>query len=111
MNLVRARARRGATGTENRAEPADLPTSMGRAQARDAIYMERNWELAHEAKRWWDLVRRDSMEPGFWFRELNHDPRSTEWLPDLERRTYLKRFPIPRREIDENAALVQNPGY
>jgi hypothetical protein len=31
--------------------------------------------------------------------------------PDLEQRTYLKRFPIPSREMDQLPALVQNPAY
>jgi hypothetical protein len=112
VNMVRARARLGASGTESRAEPADLSTGMGKLAARDAIYMERNWELAHEAKRWWDLVRRDSEEPGFWFNSISqHDPAAMKGRPDLEQRTYLKRFPIPSREMDQMPALVQNPGY
>jgi hypothetical protein len=74
--------------------------------------MERNWELAHEAKRWWDLVRRDSMEPGFWFTSISeHDPAALKGRPDLEASTFLKRFPIPSREMDQIPALVQNPGY
>jgi hypothetical protein len=112
VNLVRARARLGSTGTETRAQPADLSAGMSKQAARDAIYMERNWELAHEAKRWWDLVRRDSMEPGFWFTSISeHDPAALKGRPDLEASTFLKRFPIPSREMDQIPALVQNPGY
>jgi hypothetical protein len=112
INMVRARARLGASGTEDRAEPADLPTGMSKLAARDAVYMERNWELAHEAKRWWDLVRRDSQEPGFWFNSISqHDPSAMKGRPDLEQRTYLKRFPVPSREMDQMPELVQNPGY
>ncbi|HET8654280.1 MAG TPA: RagB/SusD family nutrient uptake outer membrane protein [Longimicrobiaceae bacterium] len=112
VNLVRARARLGATGTENRAEPADLPMGMSKLAARDAIYMERNWELSHEGKRWWDLVRRDSEEPGYWFNSISqHDKDAMKGRPDLAQRTYLKRWPIPNREIDQIPVLEQNPGY
>jgi hypothetical protein len=112
INRVRARARLGASGTENRAEPADLPTTLSQQAVRDAVYMERNWELAHEDKRWWDLIRRDSEEPGFWFNSISqHDPAAMKGRPDLESRTYLMRFPIPAREMDQIPALVQNPGY
>ncbi|GAC1516249.1 MAG: RagB/SusD family nutrient uptake outer membrane protein [Gemmatimonadaceae bacterium] len=110
VNLVRARARAGSTGTEARPEPADLAV-MGLSQMRDAIFMERNWELAHEVKRWWDVVRRDTEDPGYWYSQTIHSPRHTEKWPDLAQRTYLKRFPVPQREIDNNPALKQNPGY
>ena len=112
VNMVRARARLGATGSDNRVEPADLPASMGKLAAREAIYMERNFELAHENKRWVDMVRRDSLEPGYWINSFTqNEPDAFALLPDLAQRSYLKRFPVPDREIDVNPALVQNPGY
>lgn len=113
VNMVRARARLGATGTQSRTEPADLPLGLSKEQARDAIYMERNWELAHEGgKRWWDQVRRDSMEPGYWGTTMSeHDPMAVTRLPDLAQRTYLKRFPIPATEVNLAPQIVQNPGY
>ena len=111
VNVVRARARRG-TGDERRAQPADLPRTLGRLEAREAIYMEREWELAHEGKRWLDLLRRDSMEPGYWIASLRaHDPETFRLVPDLAARPYKKRWPIPQREIDNDPALKQNPGY
>jgi starch-binding outer membrane protein, SusD/RagB family len=111
VNMVRARARQG-TGNQTRVQPADLPTNMSRLQAREAIYMERNWELAHELKRWFDLVRRDSMEPGYWVNSLrSNDPNSIRLHPNIEQRQHVKRWPIPQREIDNDPAVIQNPGY
>ena len=110
VNMVRARARRGTTGSETRVQPADLPTSLSKEAARDAIYMERAWELAFEhGDRWFDLVRRDSMEPGYWSGQLTaHDPSvgSREPLQDFR-----KRFPIPSTERDLMPSIEQNPGY
>lgn len=113
LNVIRARARRGTTGNENRAQPADLSAGLAKLQLREAVYMERNWELAHEAgKRWFDLVRRDVMEPGYWLNSLvQHDPNATSVFPNLGDHQYKKRFPIAQREIDLAPEMVQNPGY
>jgi hypothetical protein len=108
LNLIRARARRG-TGSESRANPADYTGPASRLAVREAIYMERAWELAFEAKRWFDLVRRDSMEPGYWINSLRqHDPNA-ERLRPLS--AHKKRFPIPTAQIVANPSLTQNPGY
>lgn len=112
VNRVRARARRGTTGAETRVQPADISAAgQTRLSMREAIYNERNWELAHENKRFFDLVRRDAMEPGYWFAMVSRDPSSTQLLPDLQNRAHVKRFPFSNREIDINPNLVQNPGY
>jgi starch-binding outer membrane protein, SusD/RagB family len=109
--MIRARARRG-TGSENRTEPHDYGTAgepMTQAAIRDAIYMERAWELAFEGKRWFDLVRRDSREPGFWQNSLQaHDPNASRSGPIA---MHKKRFPIPQGQINANPNLTQNPGY
>ena len=125
LNEVRRRARRG-TGAENRPEPHDYGTAgeaMDQEAVREAIYMERAWELAFEAKRWFDLVRRDSREPGYWANSLvTHDSISARQdsvdTRDGDRRVtlgsalaYKKRFPIPQGQIDANPALCQNAGY
>ena len=111
VNQVRARARRGTTGAETRVEPADLSTSLGKVAAREAIYMERAWELAFEkGDRWFDLVRRDSMEPGYWSAQLlAHDPLTAGAREPL--RDFRKRFPIASTERDLMPSLEQNPGY
>ena len=116
LNLIRARARKG-KGAENRTEPHDYGTAgepLDQLSVRDAVYMERAWEFAFEVKRWFDLVRRDSRESGFWRNSLEgHDPDSYapvggtgQPLPDFK-----KRFPIPQTQINANPALTQNPGY
>ena len=103
VNLVRARARQG-TGSQSLAQPAAL-TSI----SRDAIYMERNWELAHEGKRWWDLLRRDALEPGYWADQITtHDPE-TKARGDLS--AFRQRWPLPQNDLQLNPALTQNPGY
>jgi hypothetical protein len=72
--------------------------------------MERAWELAFEGKRWFDLVRRDSREPGFWLMSLDrHDPNSKSVHPVIS--PHKKRFPIPQAQINANPSLTQNPGY
>lgn len=108
LNMIRARARNG-TGSENRAQPGDYAGPLDPASVRDTIYMERAWEFAFEAKRWFDLVRRDSRQPGYWATSLQtHDPNSTSQGPLA---TYKKRFPIPQGQISSNPALCQNAGY
>lgn len=103
VNMVRARARQG-TGSENRSSPADLSVVT-----RDDIYNERGWELAHEGKRWFDQIRRDGLEPGYWSRTLReHDPETDE-RGDVS--DFRKRLPVPRGEIERNPALEQNEGY
>jgi starch-binding outer membrane protein, SusD/RagB family len=101
VNQVRARARNGA-GSESRAQPADLPTSLGQADAREAIFQERMWELAFEGKRWFDLVRRGW---DYFRAALSKDPTAT----DVQQTDML--WPIPQGQIDINPALTQNPGY
>ena len=119
LNMIRARVRNG-TGAQSRTEPAAYPNSGDTLGLRDAIFMERAWEFAFEAKRWFDLVRRDSEELGYWANSLVvHDSISAALGDDqgvtrVSRATaqpYKKWFPIPQGQIDANPALCQNPGY
>jgi hypothetical protein len=109
VNLIRARARKG-TGAETRAVPANLPAGMSKAAVRTAIFKEREYELIFETKRWWDLVRRDTEDPGFLVSELTaHDPIATQIGPI---QLYRKLWPIPQKEIiSTGGSLTQNPGY
>jgi hypothetical protein len=100
VNQVRARARNGA-GTEDRTQPADLP-AMSQADLRAAIFQERGWELAHEGKRWFDVVRRG---PDFFLQQMTADPTAT----DVQVTDML--WPIPQGEIELNPNLSQNSGY
>ena len=103
INQIRARARQG-TGGQARAEPRALT-----AVTRDTIFMERNWELGHEGKRWYDLVRRDTEDPGYFAAQISaHDP---EVVTRGDLSAFRKRFPIPANEIQLDPALTQNPGY
>jgi hypothetical protein len=112
LNLIRARARKG-TGSESRTEPHDYGAAgepMDKVSVREAIFMERAWEFAFEAKRWFDLVRRDSEEPGYWQSSLlAHDNPNNKLVAKLV--ADRKRFPIPQSQINANPALCQNPGY
>jgi tetratricopeptide (TPR) repeat protein len=103
LNKIRARARNGASGGEARAEPADYTGPMSTDAVREAIFQERRWELAHELKRWFDLVRRGE---DYFMSEIEaHDPQSEGLEPtDM-------RWPIPQTEIDAAGDLGQNPGY
>jgi starch-binding outer membrane protein, SusD/RagB family len=112
VNQVRARARRGATGTDNRAEPKNLTDQLSGHALIDEILLERSRELAHEGgKRWIDIVRHDSEHQGYWTEALRHDPQSMSIAPNTPEQLFKKRLPVPQREIDLNDALTQNPGY
>ena len=112
-HVLRARARNGA-GTENRVVPrnltlADVPTGVA---LRDAIYNERTRELIWEMKRWFDLVRRDTQDPGYFANELRaHDPEARR-RNDPATQRFRKLLPLPQREIDLlQGVLCQNKGY
>ncbi len=100
VNQIRARARQG-TGSESRAEPADLTTLT-----KDIIYQERSWELSYELDRWFDLVQRG--ESYFVNQLTTNDPLSTN-LGNVD--AIHMRLPIPSAEITKNPELTQNPGY
>ncbi len=111
INMLRARARKG-SGATAFAEPHDYGTkgeAMDQLSVRDAIYQERNWEMAHEGKRWFDQIRRNSLEPGYFKASIAaHDPE-TATRGDLK--DFRMRFPIPGPELSLNPNLTQNPGY
>ena len=109
LNKIRERARKG-TGAESRAEPANYLGPTDQLSLRNAIFMERAWELAFEGKRWFDIVRRDTREPGYWLTSLEqHDPNAKSVNPVIS--PHKKRFPIPQTQINANPSLTQNPGY
>ncbi len=63
------------------------------------VIEERNWELAFEFDRWFDLVRK---------RILEEESRE-EIRQNFSEADYL--FPIPINDIRLNPSLTQNPGY
>jgi starch-binding outer membrane protein, SusD/RagB family len=88
VNRVRARAF---------ANGSPLSTSMTQAQARTAIYNERLFELALEAKRRQDMIR-----AGTFTNARSHK---------LQREPFKVLFPVPATQIQSNPLLTQNPGY
>lgn len=110
MYLIRAeaRAQQGKlTGTTGAI--ADLNVLRTRAKATAitagvqadvllAVERERVYELAFEGQRWYDLVRTGRAQAVMSAFSPNWNSRYELW-------------PIPQREIQQNTALQQNPGY
>ena len=82
-----------------RAGLADL-AGLTQAQFRDAVLLERRFELAFEGHRWYDLVRT---------KRLISAMQAQNPTIKVEERHYL--LPIPQTERDVNLSLDQNPGY
>jgi hypothetical protein len=91
INLVRARAN----------VPA-LPTGLGVADFRDAVFVERRKEFIQEGQRWFDLVRRG----GAFYLAAQHKiaAHAAATLADTL-------YPIPITEIQLDPLLTQNPGW
>lgn len=88
INQLRARAKAPEVG------------NVSQSQMLTILEEERRYELAFEGHRWYDLRRTGRIEqvmPGF----------NSNWRPAFEL------WPIPQRELQNNASLVdaQNPGY
>ena len=91
VNIVRARVF---------SPPKPLATSLTQAQARDAIFSERLFELTAESKRRQDLIRAGKYNIPWAFK----DQQSLTQL-------YRVLMPIPLTQLGTNPLLVQNPGY
>ncbi len=88
VNQVRARAFN---------PPKPLATSLTQAQARTAIFDERQFELIDEGKRRPDQIRQGTWLPAGWNKPADQP--------------FSVLLPIPQSQIDANPLLVQNPGY
>ena len=88
VNEVRARAF---------SPPKPLATTLTQAQARQAIFDERQFELIDEGKRRPDQIRQGSFLAAGWNK--------------LASPAFSVLLPIPQSQIDANPLLVQNPGY
>ena len=106
VNEVRARARGGKNGTENRTEPADISPELTQAAAWDVIWQERVYELSFEFKRWHDLVRRDSMQTVM----SRFTPIRTGVPNGSNVQDYHILLPLPQVELDKTG-MQQNRGY
>jgi hypothetical protein len=74
-------------------------SGLTQAQARDAIALERRFELAFEGHRWFDLVRTG---------------KALQALAPIGMKDYMTVFPVPLTQLQvmNNAAVfAQNPGY
>jgi hypothetical protein len=81
-----------------RASLADLPAGLDQPAFREAVYQERNWELAFEGQRWFDLQRTGRFT----------DVMRAAGKP-VEPRHQL--YPIPATQLQLNPDLAQNNGY
>lgn len=89
LNEIRERA--GLDGLEN----------LNQQQFKDAVLQERSWEFCFESKRFFDLIRTETLVPVM--TAAGKNPRPENLL-----------YPIPQREIDINDQINpedQNPGY
>lgn len=92
MNLVRQRA----YGSHF---PQHAFENRSREENDEAILQERLFELLHEGKRWWDLVRFG---------------KAFELVPALQNRQgqdHLLLFPIANTVLSQEPLVEQNPGY
>lgn len=103
INQVRARAR-NAAGEMNEF-PFDVTPGQNQAEFRNTVLEERRLELAFEAKRWYDIKRR---QLGV---ELFTGPTSFEPHATFDpSRDYL--MPLPGNQLLQSPNLApQNPGY
>lgn len=109
LNAVRERARTnggspvGANDVEEYLTPG-VPEDYTAAELgsqeefRQAVYLERQLELALEGKAWFDWLRTGRLEEMITMQGRDYQPR-------------IELFPIPQIEIDLNEQLEQNPGY
>ncbi|WP_353130333.1 RagB/SusD family nutrient uptake outer membrane protein [Parapedobacter pyrenivorans] len=89
LNEIRDRA--GLDGLED----------LTQQQFKDAVLQERSWEFCFESKRFFDLIRTETLIPVM--TAAGKNPRPENHL-----------YPIPQREIDINDQINpedQNPGY
>lgn len=97
VNKVRRRANGANPDFPNPAY--DLPTGMSKNAFDDSVIAERNWELAFENNRWFDLVRKQKVV------EVNKN-----LYPNVDAHNLL--LPKPAVEITLlKGLLIQNPGY
>lgn len=94
INKIRQRAR------YNQPPDSVLPDLSGLSQSafREAVWLERHWELTGEAKRWFDLKRTGRLLEAM-----------QEQGKNIQEKNRL--FPIPSIDLELNEDWEQNPGY
>lgn len=93
INLVRRRA-----GENDQSVYPDLPYGMTQAAFDVEVLLEREWELAFECDRWFDLVRKEQVVSA----NIAYFP----WVQEFHRL-----LPKPQIEIELLPKLKQNEGY
>lgn len=107
LNELRARARKRSMNPDDDSNyPVDLSTGMSQEEAYKAIWNEWSMELCFEWKRWYNLIRRDSLVAVI----SRHVPFVTQH-PVTNVQPYHKFLPIPQFEFEVTEGLVQNKGY
>ena len=74
-------------------------SGLSQAQFRDAVALERRFELAYEGHRWFDLVRTG---------------KALGALSPVGMKDYMTIFPLPLTQVrvmNDNSLFPQNPGY
>ena len=90
----------------DRAGLKKLSTTLSQGDARLSVEQERQFELALEGQRWYDLLRNDRMVEVM---RQHKDKNGKLLFPNLEE--FHKLWPVPQTEKDSNPNLTQNPGY
>lgn len=93
INLVRRRA-----GGYNQLVYPDLLSGMSQQDFDAAVISEREWELAFECKRWFDLVRKEQVVSA-----------NKALYPNVDAHNML--LPKPQVEVNRINGLKQNTGY
>jgi hypothetical protein len=89
---------RANAGVPNTADPLTT-TGMTKEAFDEAVIAERDYELAFEFDRWFDLVRK----------RILFENTVPTFQPNFSETDYL--WPIPQTDLRLNPELVQNPGY
>ncbi|GAB3691888.1 hypothetical protein GCM10027592_10260 [Spirosoma flavus] len=97
INRIRQRAR------VNKSDPTNVPdlANLSKEQFREAVYMERKWELHEEGSAWFDLKRTGTLTK-------IQTIRSADLVRPIG--TYNDTWYIPDNEIQNNT-IPQNPSY
>ena len=112
LNLIRERAGIPQYGS------AGLPAPEGQGAVREAIHKERRVELAFENVRFfdtrrWKIAEQTDNGPIYGLSITKDIPEFRTVIP-FETRVFTKRhylFPIPAKDVNSDAMMVQNPGW
>ena len=98
----------------NRAGLANLPGGLGYAAFKDALFLERRYELVMEMQGHWDSVRHWAWAISRVEANMRASFPGMVMVPRINTapiKEIYKLMPIPQDAIDLNPQLTQNPGY